>query len=229
MAGKLRGVTLNESQREHIRTRSQILVERHNEGDATAFPELYRLHAQVVRSYARRVAGIYRAPAKPVNEAELIRKDKTRNLTDDEARLDAIVSNVWTVVLKKIHTEFDVARDFRKWVLGITRNEAKLDIRNQRKRHESLGHEPLDHRELLPDQRASLRMDLQAAFVHLDAREKEAIVLRFYEGLDQEEIGKALGIPAGSVSGLLKKACAKLRPHMKGWSNDDRYDDGEKS
>jgi RNA polymerase sigma factor (sigma-70 family) len=228
MAGKLRGVRLNEGQREHIRTRSRILVERHKTGDKAAFPELYKLHMRVVRGYARKVAGLYRAPAKPVDEARLIEKNKTKSLNDDEARLDAICTNVWTVVLAKIE-EFDLARDFRKWILGITRYEARLDIRHQRKRPQALEHEPLDHREMLPDERAQLRMDLARAFGCLDGPEKQAVLLKFYEGLDQDEIAKALGVAVGSVSGILKRALAKLRPYMKGWSNTDRFRDGEES
>jgi RNA polymerase sigma factor (sigma-70 family) len=82
---------------------------------------------------------------------------------------------------------------------------------------------------MLPDERAQLRMDLARGFGCLDGPEKQAILLKFYEGLDQDEIAKALGVAIGSVSGILKRALAKLRPHMKGWSNTDRFRDGEES
>ena len=44
---------------------------------------------------------------------------------------------------------------------------------------------------------------------------REVLLLRFYEGLDQEEIAKRLGVPASTVRTRMGRALSQLRKYMK--------------
>lgn len=46
--------------------------------------------------------------------------------------------------------------------------------------------------------------------VRLTRRQKEVIMLYYYEGLSEKEIAKQLGITVSCVSHLKRRACAKL-------------------
>ncbi len=55
------------------------------------------------------------------------------------------------------------------------------------------------------------RTDLQEALRHLTPRERACTVLRFYDDLTAEAIGRELGITEGSVRRYLSDAAVKLR------------------
>lgn len=55
------------------------------------------------------------------------------------------------------------------------------------------------------------------ALGELSSREREALVLRFYEDLPQADIAAILGVPVGTVKSLTHRALAKLR----GWLETD--------
>ncbi len=54
------------------------------------------------------------------------------------------------------------------------------------------------------------RVDLRMALDRLSRRQREAIVLRYYLGLDVREVAKVMGSPEGTVKSLLARARAAL-------------------
>lgn len=59
--------------------------------------------------------------------------------------------------------------------------------------------------------RVEFRTDLQEALRHLTPRERACTVLRFYDDLTAEAIGRELGITEGAVRRYLSDAALKLR------------------
>lgn len=55
---------------------------------------------------------------------------------------------------------------------------------------------------------------LLRAFAVLSARERTAVVLRYYEGWEDAAIAEAVGCTRGTVRSLLSRAMAKLRRSM---------------
>ncbi|MFC4587827.1 SigE family RNA polymerase sigma factor [Sphaerisporangium corydalis] len=55
---------------------------------------------------------------------------------------------------------------------------------------------------------------LEDAINRLPARQRTAIVLRYYEDMSEPEIAKALGISIGTVKSTVSRAMAKLRGDM---------------
>ncbi|GAA0970125.1 SigE family RNA polymerase sigma factor [Acrocarpospora macrocephala] len=56
--------------------------------------------------------------------------------------------------------------------------------------------------------------ELENALSRLPARQRTAIVLRYYEDMTEPEIAKALGISVGTVKSTVSRAMAKLRGDM---------------
>lgn len=56
--------------------------------------------------------------------------------------------------------------------------------------------------------------ELELALDRLPARQRTAIVLRYYEDMTEPEIAKKLGISVGTVKSTVSRGMAKLRGHM---------------
>lgn len=59
------------------------------------------------------------------------------------------------------------------------------------------------------------------AVMRLPAKEREVVLLRYYQEMKLKEIGEALGVPEGTVTSRLNRARGKLRTHLKGWYFDE--------
>jgi RNA polymerase sigma factor (sigma-70 family) len=55
------------------------------------------------------------------------------------------------------------------------------------------------------------RADVVATLQRLSPRERELLVAKYYVGMSQEEIAKALGLPRGTVASALSRASAHFR------------------
>ena len=55
------------------------------------------------------------------------------------------------------------------------------------------------------------RADVVATLQRLSRRERELLVAKYYVGMSQEELAKALGMPRGTVSSALSRASAHFR------------------
>ncbi len=58
---------------------------------------------------------------------------------------------------------------------------------------------------------ATMRVDVLARLETLSTRERELLVAKFYVGLTQDELAKALGISRGTVSSAISRAAARFR------------------
>ncbi len=63
--------------------------------------------------------------------------------------------------------------------------------------------------------RMELREELQVAIKSLPDKERTAIMLREYQGMEYKEIAETLGCPIGSVKVLIFRARQKLRERLK--------------
>jgi RNA polymerase sigma-70 factor (ECF subfamily) len=100
----------------------------------------------------------------------------------------------------------------RAWLFAIARNAA-LDELRRRGRQAQLSTDPVDTAGL-PDrdgQRSELRLLLDGALAKLEARERELIALKFFAGLSNAEIARALGISESNAGTRLHRTMAKLR------------------
>ena len=115
---------------------------------------------------------------------------------------------------------FDTKMQFSSWIYRIAHNEAISSYRKKNARPE--GHLIADSEELLsfisskqeqPDVSFDKQVNAQAvndALLQIESKYREAIVLRFFEHKDYEEISDILQIPLGSVGTLLHRGKKQL-------------------
>ncbi|MDQ2700778.1 MAG: sigma-70 family RNA polymerase sigma factor [Actinomycetota bacterium] len=105
---------------------------------------------------------------------------------------------------------FDPARgSARGWLFGIARNAA-LDELRKRRREAPLTREPVAP-EIDPGGDLEREVTVTRALAGLPAAERELISLKFYAGLNNNEIAEATGISATNVGTRIHRAMTKLR------------------
>ncbi|WP_369275891.1 RNA polymerase sigma factor [Streptomyces sp. R11] len=110
--------------------------------------------------------------------------------------------------------DFDPTRALQPWLYAITRRAAVDVYRANRRAASEL---PI---EALPDRRISvdaqpleeiwLIWEVRRAVDSLHPDEREVLRLAYYEGMTQSEIGRALGLPLGTVKSRAARAQRKI-------------------
>ena len=172
-------------------------IERAQSGDSDAFRLLVEQHSRVVFRLAFRMTGNEQDAEDVVQETFL---RAYRRLSDYEARAS-----------------------FSTWLYRIASNYA-LDLIRSRRRHEDRRERgSSEDRDILetvaeagpgPDRVAysgQVKDRVNAALDELTAQERTAFVLRHFEGLSIEEIGRTLGTGTNATKHSIFRAVQKLR------------------
>ena len=171
----------------------EAIVARIAVGDTRAFPEL-------VARYRRRVyAVLVRATGRP-----------------QEA--DDLFQETWIRVARGA-AGFDPTRQFASWVARIATNVAIDWMRAAGTRAGVNAEEPeASSHAASPAPLASEAMEVEverrrlaAALANLPERMREAILLRYFEGLSEHAMSTQLGVPSGTVKSRLSNAVSALR------------------
>ncbi len=167
----------------------ETAVARAKHGDADAFAVLVDRHSRSVFRLAYRVTG---------------------NEQDAEDVVQESFLRAWREIRR-----FDSRASFGTWLYRIASNCALDRLRsNVRKRADSLEGPEHPSPDPPPDRIAlsgEVRERMEQAMTELSAVERTAFVLRHYEGLPIEEIGRALGCQAGAARHSVFRAVQKLR------------------
>jgi RNA polymerase sigma-70 factor (ECF subfamily) len=171
-------------------------------------------------------------PASPTEtDADVIR----RSLTDGEAfapvfdrhysavygytarraGIDAgeeIAAEVFVRAFDQRHRYDQTYVDARPWLLGIATNLLRKRWRADRRRLAALARVRASSSALPPD--ASLGRDAIEAVATLPPRDREALLLYAWAGFAYEDIGRALGIPVGTVRSRIARSRAALRSRL---------------
>ena len=166
-------------------------------GDVSVIGSLYDRHARAVFSLAVRVLS---------------------NRADAEEIVQDVFSQVWSQAGR-----FDAARGtFGAWVLMMTRSRAIDRLRARRAGSAALApdavREPADP---IPTQEESVITGedadrVRGALQDLNASQRTAIELAYYEGLSQSEIAERLKEPLGTVKTRIRTGLLKLRAVLQG-------------
>jgi RNA polymerase sigma-70 factor (ECF subfamily) len=175
------------------RSVERTLAERHRWGDASAFEEVYRDHAEMVFNLALRLA------ADP---------DRASDLSQE--------------VFLRVHRHLGKFRgrsSMKTWIYRITINHCRSRLARRRFATRSLdSDEALAERVADPargpEERAmagDAGRVLEAALAELPVPFREAVVLRDLEGLAYEEIAEVLGARIGTVRSRIARGRSALR------------------
>jgi RNA polymerase sigma-70 factor (ECF subfamily) len=108
---------------------------------------------------------------------------------------------------------FEGRSKIRTWSLGIAINVAR-EMRREKKAEELLVDAPAKgepHQELEERERAEI---VNRVIDALPIRQREAVVLRFFEQLSVEESAAAMGCAAGTVKALVFQAIRNMRQKL---------------
>jgi len=146
-------------------------------------------------------------------------------LTSNRELAEDMFQETWIRVLERGH-QYDPKYEFSTWLFSIARHLA-LDYLRKKKpssldglldEEEGVSLDPPDPRpsalELIAQHEQAER--ISAALVGIAAEYREAIVLRFQEGLALEEIAAVTGAPLGTVKSRLYRGLNALLPLLKG-------------
>jgi len=151
-------------------------------------------------------------------EAKLKRYVARLGVRNPEDQLD-VLQDVFLKVYKNLNA-FDRSLQFSSWIYRITHNEAVSWYRKKNVRPE--GHLIADSEELIgflsakedtQDQdfdKTVNATEVNAALLKIEAKYREAIILRFFEHKEYDEISDILKIPVGSVGTLLHRGKKQL-------------------
>lgn len=173
----------------------RLLVVRCQTGDREAFRELVERFSPRLRYFLRKMAP---------------RGD----------RADDLLQETWADVFRQLPRLQD-AGAFTAWAYRIARGKANLEHRRNERRPPTNGDvelvaAPETEPRFSPEDAARVHRALD----ELPPEQREALVLRFLEGLSYEEIGQIVGCPQGTVRSRIhyaKQALQRrLRPEASG-------------
>jgi RNA polymerase sigma-70 factor (ECF subfamily) len=172
-------------------------VSRAKDGDADSFRLLVERHSQVIFRVAYRMTG-------------------------NEHDADDVVQETFLRAYRQIE-HFEERANFGTWIHRIAVN-CSLDLLRARGRHDRrYGGDPAEA-ELTakseapqPDRlllSAEMRQQVTKALERLSGNERTAFVLRHFEGMPVEEIGRTLGIQVNAAKHTIFRAVRKLRESL---------------
>lgn len=167
-------------------------VSRARDGDAEAFRLLVERHSRAIFRVAWRMTG-------------------------NEHDADDVVQETFLRAYRQID-HFEERANFSTWLHRIAIN-CSLDLLRARGRHDKQYGGDVDSVELSSDApepdrmaiSAELQQHVAAAMKRLSDNERTAFVLRHFEGMPVEEIGKTLGIQVNATKHTIFRAVRKLR------------------
>jgi RNA polymerase sigma-70 factor (ECF subfamily) len=154
-----------------------------------------------------------------VRYEERLRRYVRRLGVRNEQDQDDLLQDIFIKAYKNLHG-FDQSLSFSSWIYRIAHNEAVSSFRRKNVRPE--GNAVIDGDEVVRDIADSddvmrdiiSRHDgtlLTDALLRIDAKYRDIIVLRYFEGKEYEEIADILQMPVGSVATRIYRAKDRLR------------------
>jgi RNA polymerase sigma-70 factor (ECF subfamily) len=128
---------------------------------------------------------------------------------------DDLFQETWLRVVRS-RDRFDPRRRFSTWLFQIANNLARDRGRRLAVRSKARGElvdraqraEPSPHRAAKPQED---RIDVAKRIEALPERQREVLLLRYYQQMSEREIAEVVGIPQGTVKSRLHTAIRTLR------------------
>jgi RNA polymerase sigma factor (sigma-70 family) len=168
---------------------AELLHQYAQSGSETAFTELVRQHLPLVYSAALRL------------------------VRGDEALAKDVAQTVFIDLARKAGSLLD-REVLAGWLYTSTRLAASKAVRgDQRRRRREQIAASMEERTTLPESQqdqSELKLVLDQAMSHLSTDERNAVLLRYFQGKELKEVGLALGISEDAARMRITRALAKL-------------------
>ena len=166
-------------------TDDAILVNMALDGKREAFDELVRKHRSRVLSMARMLVG-----------------------TADSA--EDVAQQAFVAAFANLRLLSNPA-SFRPWLMIITRRCAFRQRAGQSQETTGLDEAVMTSAYYQPIDDAEAKASIAEMLAELSARSRQVVVMHYLDGCSCQEIGKSLGIPAGTVKRILHESRSSLR------------------
>jgi RNA polymerase sigma-70 factor (ECF subfamily) len=140
------------------------------------------------------------------------------SLLGDRDSADDVVQETW---IAAVQTRPDANQPLRPWLARVLRNRAATHRRDHARRAarhdraaEVVGQTTSDASPETLLGRMQVQRVLAELITALPEPARQTVLLRYYEGLDSQQIGAIMGVPAGTVRGRLKQAIDQLRDDL---------------
>lgn len=169
-------------------------IERAKRGDKEAFVFLYRTYYDLVYTY-------------------VYHRTYQRELAED------LTSDVFCLMVDKIHTFQFREKPFLAWLYTIAHHRLVDFLRKEKHHsfHDSADIDHFDGRESHPETTLERQLDLDCLYrvlPRLTTEQQQVIVLKFFQGLENEQLAKRIQKPIGAVKSLQHRALRSLRRLM---------------
>ena len=147
------------------------------------------------------------------------------HLSGNRALAEDLFQETWIRVLERGH-QYDGQREFSTWLYAVARNltidylrkKSPVSLDGLMENEDHAPFEPIDTRpaawELV--QQGQQAATINAALVGIPAEYREAVVLRFQDGLALDEIAAVTGAPLGTVKSRLYRGLNLLTEKLGG-------------
>jgi len=133
---------------------------------------------------------------------------------------DDLLQDVWLDACKGLRHLREPA-SLRPWLYRITRNKVLKRLQRQ-KRTTGLNELALSENESVQSDIEGIENEqLLVALADLSPLQREAVVLRFEQGLTYDEIASAVGCPIGTIRSRLHHARKHLKPTLRRFDYDE--------
>ena len=133
----------------------------------------------------------------------------------NKATAEDITSSVFLTVAKSMRTfKGSTEQDFRSWIYAIAANQANAYIRKTTRRQRLMENVVAQRRAAQPNGDEWSQLDwptLYAAIGHLKPEHQTIVTLRFFEGMDYEEIGRIVEARPATVRVTLHRILRRLK------------------
>jgi RNA polymerase sigma-70 factor (ECF subfamily) len=133
-------------------------------------------------------------------------------VTHDPAGAEDIAQESMLAALDNLH-RFDRRHRLRPWLHRIATNRA-IDWARGNRRRDELARRALEASASPDSEERGLSAELQGALEQLDAEDRAIVVLRHLFEYRSHEIGRMLGVPAGTVRRRLGGSLERLRSEL---------------
>jgi RNA polymerase sigma factor (sigma-70 family) len=161
--------------------------------DEEAYAEVYRFYYRRFYNYGRKFTSDVPLVEDSVQEALMAMWDKRHTLASIEHTASYFYTAFRYILFQKIRQKQRISSDAEA--------TEEPDF-------------PVEEVIIANETNAALQAQLQKALVTLTPRQREAIFLRFYEGLSYDEVAAVLGITTKATYKIMARALAQLKEHV---------------
>jgi len=137
-----------------------------------------------------------------------------RSFVRDSGEAEDVLQEVALVIVDR-YGSYDSTQPFVGWALGISRRVVWSHLRNKYRGRDRILSDAIDHVSSAFEQLDPHVQDMKDALAHcvgkVSGQGREALLLRYEEGLEVKEVGRRLGKSASAIGVLLFRVRSALR------------------